>query len=201
MGINYILKIIKHTLILSGTFLFSVSTQADTAEIPNTFTAGQPAVAQQVNDNFTALKTAIDGNAAKLPVLRDGNGAVKGTIITVENSTITLMSESSYIFEIHSATGELLNQILSYTQADCGGVAYAQSIQTVSPEGAGYLYVPAGTLPVAISQLSSRLEGSGACYNDSEAQARQAYPTSINVPAITGVENAPLTMPLTIGTQ
>jgi len=31
-----------------------------------TFTAGTPAVAAEVNDNFTAVKTAVDGNAADI---------------------------------------------------------------------------------------------------------------------------------------
>jgi hypothetical protein len=34
--------------------------------IPNSFTAGNTAKASEVNDNFTAVKTAVDGNAADI---------------------------------------------------------------------------------------------------------------------------------------
>lgn len=39
---------------------------ADQATIPNTFTSGTAAVAADVNDNFTALKTAIDDNNSRI---------------------------------------------------------------------------------------------------------------------------------------
>lgn len=39
---------------------------ADQATIPNTFTSGTAAVAADVNDNFTALKTAIDDNDSRI---------------------------------------------------------------------------------------------------------------------------------------
>ncbi|MFZ1984577.1 MAG: hypothetical protein WAU91_09190 [Desulfatitalea sp.] len=42
------------------------STQAGEVTIPNIFTAGTPAVAADVNENFAAVKAAIDDNAANI---------------------------------------------------------------------------------------------------------------------------------------
>jgi len=53
---------------LTAGLILSVSTTAFAADvtIPNTFTAGSPAVAADVNANFSAVKTAVDDNNARV---------------------------------------------------------------------------------------------------------------------------------------
>ena len=53
--------------IFSATLFHSVhSVHAGEVDIPNTFSAGTPAVAADVNGNFTAVETAVDGNAVDI---------------------------------------------------------------------------------------------------------------------------------------
>jgi hypothetical protein len=42
--------------------LFPVSASSDTVATQNTFQAGETARAAEVNENFTAVKDAVDGN-------------------------------------------------------------------------------------------------------------------------------------------
>jgi len=53
---------------LTAGLILSLSTTAFAADvtIPNTFTAGSPAVAADVNANFSAVKTAVDDNNARV---------------------------------------------------------------------------------------------------------------------------------------
>lgn len=60
-GMNLLTK----TLLSSSTIAILISAttlNADTVTIPNTFSAGNTAVAAEVNDNFTAVKSAVDAN-------------------------------------------------------------------------------------------------------------------------------------------
>ncbi|VAW94300.1 hypothetical protein MNBD_GAMMA23-2235 [hydrothermal vent metagenome] len=58
-------------IILTTGLLLGLSTAAFAASvtIPNTFTAGSPAVAADVNANFSAVKTAVDDNDARISAL------------------------------------------------------------------------------------------------------------------------------------
>jgi hypothetical protein len=55
----------KTLLFILGT-LGSTAAVAAEATIPNTFSSGTAAVAAEVNDNFTALKSAIDDNDSRI---------------------------------------------------------------------------------------------------------------------------------------
>jgi len=49
--------------------LFAGTATAGNVTIPNTFTSGTKAVAAQVNDNFNAVKTAVDDNQTQIDAL------------------------------------------------------------------------------------------------------------------------------------
>ena len=198
MGIKFTPKILKSNVVFVAMFFVAVSASADTANIPNTFVSGHTAVAQDVNDNFTALKSAIDGNAGRLPILKDADGIIKGTLITYLSVNITLMSEKTYIFNVHSLTGEFINNYLYFESDDCSGLAYATNSQSVQTDGTRYHYVPKGSPLVSINANSSSMGYS--CDTFDTTVTKQVYPALENDPAITGVESAPLALPFTIET-
>ena len=45
---------------------------ASSASVPNTFTSGTPAVAAEVNSNFTALQNAVNDNDSRLTAVETG---------------------------------------------------------------------------------------------------------------------------------
>jgi len=58
---------IRRILIVIGLMLVAYShAHAGEVTIPNTFSAGTPAVADEVNANFAAVETAVDDNAANI---------------------------------------------------------------------------------------------------------------------------------------
>ncbi len=59
----------KIAIITVACMLLSPLARAGTLTVPNTFTAGTPAVAADVNANFTAAKTAVDDNDARVTAL------------------------------------------------------------------------------------------------------------------------------------
>lgn len=61
------MKLLKrYTLTLLSSSIITLPVIAGDLDIPTQFTAGTPAVAADVNDNFNAVKTAVDDNAADI---------------------------------------------------------------------------------------------------------------------------------------
>ena len=83
-------------LLLLGSVCVSSSAVASELAVPNTFSAGTPAKASEVNDNFTAAKTAVDDNFARLPMVwasTDENPAaieVDPYVNPIETNTVTI---------------------------------------------------------------------------------------------------------------
>jgi len=65
-------KIFYQGLILALGALNCTASLAGSATIPNSFTAGEKAVASDVNNNFTALKSAIDDNDSRISNMETG---------------------------------------------------------------------------------------------------------------------------------
>lgn len=66
-----IMKTLTITLVLGG--VNAPSVWASPVTIPNTFTSDTPAYADQVNDNFSAIKTAVDDNDARITANTSAN--------------------------------------------------------------------------------------------------------------------------------
>lgn len=82
-----IMKRVSHCIAFASAFGFLVLSTAFAGEvtIPNTFTAGAPAVAAEVNENFTAVKTAVDDNDSRVAALETALAALQATVSTLQS--------------------------------------------------------------------------------------------------------------------
>jgi hypothetical protein len=62
-------------LVILGGLLASYAATADELTTPNTFAAGEPAVAADVNENFSAIETAVNDNNARIAAMEGAGGA------------------------------------------------------------------------------------------------------------------------------
>ncbi|HFD32316.1 MAG TPA: hypothetical protein ENJ28_06380 [Gammaproteobacteria bacterium] len=76
---------IKSAVILSLSVSCATSVTAGEAVLPNTFTSGTAAVAAEVNDNFTAIKSAVDDNNNRLNELETGYVSISSHAFRNEN--------------------------------------------------------------------------------------------------------------------
>jgi len=94
------------SIAMAAALLFSSTAWAGALTIPNTFTAGTPAVAAQVNANFTAAKTAVDDNNTRITA----NAAAAATNATniaanVTNITALQNAKPGYAKAVGSVSG------------------------------------------------------------------------------------------------
>ena len=83
----------KILLVLGITFIYNI--QAADLTIPNTFTAGTPAVAADVNANFTAVESAVDDNNTNITTNATGITTNAAGIIT--NDARIMALEAAYV--------------------------------------------------------------------------------------------------------
>jgi len=98
------MKLIKQTTLALTACLF-IASQAMAGEVtlPNTFSANTPAVADEVNANFTAVKTAVDNNNARLNVLEAATFDYKRDISIIANN-LAVRHDSPEYSKITSVT-------------------------------------------------------------------------------------------------
>jgi hypothetical protein len=65
--------------------LLCASAQAGSLDVPHTFTGGTPAVAGQVNANFSSVETAVNDNHARIAELESLVAGLQATISSQEN--------------------------------------------------------------------------------------------------------------------
>ena len=75
--------------------LCSSNALADSVAIQNTFTAGTPAVAADVNENFSDVASAINDNDARIVYLENQNAELTARIVALENTLNQLNSVMS----------------------------------------------------------------------------------------------------------
>ena len=89
-----------HFLTMAAALLISSTAWAGALTIPNTFTAGTKAVAAQVNANFTAAKTAVDDNDARITT-NAAAAATNATNITANTTAITALQNAAPVRTIN----------------------------------------------------------------------------------------------------
>jgi len=196
--------------------MFAANSLAGTSSIPNTFVSGQIATAAGVNENFNAVKTAIDDNAnnitsnsnninaKKTSIVKDSTGTIIGTLIGVDKyGILTLMSSKGYLFRVNKDGNLYWYQgSTNYDSADCQGNPYLEAAQSVDWNGVDYLYVPKATAPSFLRMYSNKyLNGSVFCANGGATSPVWRYLAQPNDPDITGVPNSNVSMPITIEFQ
>lgn len=100
MKINPYKTIATLALVLMTT---AVTFATGAASIPHTFSAGQTALASQVNENFQALADAINALSAKTTGQYDGADSFTVTSVPVSNGNTVTIDGSSYTATTHSA--------------------------------------------------------------------------------------------------
>lgn len=98
------MRLIKQTtLTLSACLFITSQVFAGEVTIPNTFTAGEIAVAADVNANFTEVKTAVDDNNNRLGTL-ETSGFDYVSYINIDEDTLAVRGDSPEFSEIASVT-------------------------------------------------------------------------------------------------
>ncbi len=116
-------------------FFGSTFSIAGEVTIPNIFTAGTPAKASEVNDNFSAVKTAVDDNNA--------------SILT---NTREISSNDSDIAELKNKSWDLSGMNLFYSNGKVG-------IGTMNPRHAFHVHRDTGNSAITISTSDNGATG------------------------------------------
>jgi len=91
------MKNLKLTITIFTT-LISCATWGSDLTVPNSFVANQPAVAAQVNANFTAVETSVDDNNSRIDLLE----ALVADLVAVNNNLETRLAnvEANTVLEL-----------------------------------------------------------------------------------------------------
>ncbi len=103
-------------------------THASECTIPNTFSAGTPAVAAEVNGNFDAVKNAVDDNDSRIATLTAALADLQATI-SAQADTISAQQEA--IAELQ-ALNTTLTATLAVVQSDVSAIQDADFATNIS---------------------------------------------------------------------
>lgn len=124
----------KLILTLMSAFFVLASSQAYASDVtlPNTFTAGTPARAAEVNGNFTAVKTAVDDNNARLTAVEaNKQNRVTGTC-AAGGSIRTINADGSVVCQIDTNAGGDITSVGAGPGLDGGGTTGAVTVKLAS---------------------------------------------------------------------
>ena len=112
------------TLLLACNFAWSSD-----VTIPNTFSSGTPAVAGEVNSNFTAVKTAVDDNDARITIVENNKqNRVTGTC-GIGSSIRTINSDGSVVCQTDADSGGTITELTAGGGLTGGGASGVVSLQ------------------------------------------------------------------------
>lgn len=112
-------------------FLTSFNVWAGALTIPNTFVANDPAVAADVNENFTAVETAVDDNNSRITAVESG-----------KQNRVTGICASGYSIRQINADGSVVCELDTDTNSggDITSVTAGQGLTGGGTSGAVTLY-------------------------------------------------------------
>lgn len=97
--------------------LLTCSAQAGVLTVPNSFTSGTPAVATEVNQNFTAVKTEVDDNDGRIALLEATLATLQTTITSLQNTVTaqaaTITNLQSQLATVNNSNVMALNPYLT----------------------------------------------------------------------------------------
>lgn len=96
------------TFVLILTLIFFSTTHASEVTIPNSFQSGATAVASEVNDNFTAVETAVDDNDSRIAELEALVATLQTRIAELEDSEVMALGPYVSVDEISDSRGPLV---------------------------------------------------------------------------------------------
>jgi len=121
----------KFTLTTSLLLSLSATTFAADVTIPNSFTAGSPAVAADVNANFSAVETAVDDNNSRVTT-NAGNISTNTAAIAVNTAAIAAIPGNAvYDYRNYLSTASSKTFATSGT-VPCGNVETRSFVRTTN---------------------------------------------------------------------
>lgn len=170
------------------TLMGSSSAMAASLTTPNAFTTGQPATAASVNQNFTAVETAVNANDGQINSNISAISALGSRVTAVENTTLDFSGYSA----IFAALGAAKNVVVSSNEDGAGNIAYyvrsfyENNSETISIDGVNTVrqfianYAFAHTLNGVLQSVANSLESPDtAAYNDYVSERSFYDPTSL----------------------
>jgi len=149
-------KYIKSTTltVLLAAIVASSGLQASRVSIPNTFTSGTKAVAQDVNSNFTAVKSSVDDNDSRIT---SNTSSITSNTSSITSNTSSITSNASSITSntssITSNTGNIASQATRIGKFEAGSISVSmtglqddntEEATCVYRKSAGRVYLKAG---------------------------------------------------------
>jgi len=108
---------------------------ASDVNIPNIFVANQPAVASEVNGNFTAVKSAVDDNNTRLEALESLVTQLQNDLTSANN---TINSLNSRLLAVENNTVLELDGLLMYSELHGYPTAEFRAVNLQVNNGSGY---------------------------------------------------------------
>ena len=133
--------------VLAVSAIMSQSLYAGSVSIPNSFTAGEPAVAAEVNANFDAVKTAVDDNDSRIATLEATIASLQETVAaqatTISNLQNNISSVQSNSVLALDGSLQLVTDINGYPTAQFTGVnvQVINGVDQYAANGVGNLIV------------------------------------------------------------
>lgn len=192
---------------------------AGSVTVPNTFSANTPAVAANVNENFTTLADGVNNNDANIGInasnitalqgisipssyrVEDKNGNDIGALITFGGTWLSTLTDKGYIYHlVYLANGKQYVSDIIFSDANCLSTPYVPYF------GNGAVFVNAGSMWY-VDKLATAIEltansrfnpTTGVCDPVASQLYTDAFPALVNDPVITGATKLEGQQPFTI---
>jgi len=137
---------------------------ADEVDVPNQFASGARALASEVNENFSAVETAIDDNAQRVVALETAVGDTAQQVLALESAlggigvpvSVDGAVVGRYIGFINPSVPVDVAGVGTVRLREAGGIALATEILVVSPTGYRFSVLTSDSPPLLEGQLDLR---------------------------------------------